>query len=99
MPRGDEASPKDKRERLIDLEILCQYLFSGFRALSLALHLDPHAPAGAHDLPDRPLKALGIQVLHLGLRDLLELGPGDLSHRLPARGWRPLAYPSGFAGG
>src|SRR5213594_1825438 len=64
---------------------------------SSALYLDSHAPARSRNLPDSPLQAFGIQVLHFCLGDLLELGPRDRAHRLPARGSRSLGKAHGFS--
>ena len=43
-------------------------------------HLNPHAAGGSLHLPDGLIQGWGIQVFHLGLRNFLDLGAGDLSH-------------------
>src|SRR5688572_22003100 len=63
---------------------------------SVLLDLDPHGAAGPHDLAYRSLEVLRVQVPHLRLRDLLQVGARDRADRLAARRARALREPHGL---
>src|SRR6185503_2871604 len=53
--------------------------FSRFVRVGISDHLDSHAAGGAFDGPHRGLDGVGVEVHQLGLRDLPDLGAGDLA--------------------
>src|SRR4051812_43761751 len=59
-------------------------------SVGLADDLDAHRAGGPFDLAHRRFDVVGVEVGHLGLGDLLELGAGDLAHLLALRRARAL---------
>src|SRR6185369_11536411 len=65
-------------------------------AISKALHRDAHGTGRTCQRPDGGVHARGVHVLHLGLGDLFELGPGDLADLVAMRGGRTLVQLHGL---
>src|SRR5206468_2541974 len=63
------------------------------RACASALHRQAHGARRPGDHVDRAFEVGRVQVLHLDLGDLLELGPRHLPHLLAIRGRRTLLDP------